>query len=162
VIDEEKLKSPVGLTGLLYVKTRNGKFGLLDETTGTIKVPMIYDEIIQCTTLDDTNSLFSIRKGRKYGLINENNDELIPVKYDTINLTFAISTEYLNENNETVNKSNDFQVVVAKGKKYETVNLKDEVVIPFQYSYLQRISYSGLYKAKQGKNIRLLIKTGNL
>jgi hypothetical protein len=160
VIDEEKLKSPVGLTGLLYVKTRNGKFGLLDETTGTIKVPMIYDEIIQCTTLDDTNSLFSIRKGRKYGLINENNDELIPVKYDTINLTFAISTEYLNENNETVNKSNDFQVVVAKGKKYGTVNLKDEVVIPFQYSYLQRISYSGLYKAKTGKKYQIIDKDG--
>ncbi|MBK7651586.1 MAG: WG repeat-containing protein [Flammeovirgaceae bacterium] len=160
VIDEEKLKSPVGLTGLLYVKTRNGKFGLLDETTGIIKVPMIYDEIIQCTTLDDTNSIFSVRKGRKYGLINENNDELIPVKYDTINLTFAISTEYLNENNETVNKSNDFQVVVAKGKKYGTVNLKDEVVIPFQYSYLQRISYSGLYKAKTGKKYQIIDKDG--
>ena len=39
-------------------------------------------------------------------------------------------------------------------------NLKDEVVIPFQYSFLQRISYSGLFKAKTGKQYQIIDKDG--
>jgi WG containing repeat len=162
VLDEVKLKSPIGLTGVLYVKNKNGKFGLLDEKSGTLNAPMVYDEIIQCTSLDEATSYFSVRKANKYGLINEHNEELIPIKYDTVNLTFAISTSFLNEIKETENQANDFQVVVAKGKKYGTVNLKDQVVIPFQYSFLQRISYSGLFKAKTGKQYQIIDKDGKL
>lgn len=162
VLDEGKLKSPIGTSGMLYVKNKAGKFGLLDEKSGTLNVPMVYDEIIQCTSSDEATSYFSVRKSNKYGLINEHNKELIPIKYDTVNLTFAISTSFLNENNETKNQANDFQVVVAKGKKYGTVNLKDEVVIPFKYSFLQRISYSGLFKAKTGKQYQIINKEGKL
>lgn len=157
ILDEDKLKSPTGLKGLLYVKTKNGKFGVLNEATGMLCVPMVYDEIIQYTSSSEVHSYFSIRKGKKYGLINEKNEILIPVKYDTINLTFATPTAYLNGN-----KFNDFQVVVAKDKKYGTVNLKDEVVIPFQYSFLQRISSSGLFKAKKGKHYQIIDKEGKL
>lgn len=160
VLDEDKLKSPIGRRGLLYIKTKSGKFGLLNEMSGTLDVPMIYDEIIQCTSSSEVHSYFSVRKGKKFGLINEKNEVLIPIKYNAINLSFAISTEYFNENKETENKPNDFQVVLAKGKKYGTVNLKDEVVIPFQYSFLQRISYSGLFKAKTGKQYQIIDKNG--
>ena len=162
VLDEDKLKSPIGRRGLLYVKTKSGKFGLLNEMSGMLGVPMVYDEIIQCTSSSEVPSYFSVRKGKKFGLINEKNEVLIPIKYDVINLSFAISTAYFNENKETENQSNDFQVVVATGKKYGTVNLKNEVVIPFQYSFLQRISYSGVFKAKTGKQYQIIDKDGKL
>ncbi|MBK8874201.1 MAG: WG repeat-containing protein [Bacteroidetes bacterium] len=160
VLGEDKLKTPKEEMSLLYVKSKNGKWGLLDEMYGTLNVPMVYDEIIQYTSLREGHNCFSVRIGKKYGLINEKNQELIPVKYDAINLSFAIATTYYNPYSPTNSKPNDFQIVVAKGDKYGTVNLKGEVVIPFQYSFLQRISYNGLFKAKTGKQYQIIDKAG--
>lgn len=161
VLDEILLKSPIARDGLMFVKTKNGKYGLLNEISGTLEVPFIYDEIIQCTNSSEGITYFSVRKGNKYGLINERGEVIIPIKYNAISLTFANSTAYFTDRSENENNSNDFQVVVAKDKKYGTVNLKDEVVIPFQYSFLQRLSYSGLFKAKTGNQYQILDKDGN-
>lgn len=160
VLDEILLKSPIARDGLFYVRTKNGKYGMLNEISGTLEVPFLYDEIIQCTNSSEGITYFSVRKGNKYGLINENGDVIIPIKYNAISLTFANSTAYFTDRSENENNSNDFQVVVAKDKKYGTVNLKDEVVIPFQYSFLQRLSYSGLFKAKTGNQYQILDKDG--
>lgn len=160
VMDESKLKSPIGLMGLLYLKSKNGKIGLLNELNGTLDVPMIYDEIIQYTELTEGHLCFSVRKGKNYGLINEKNEVLIPIIYSAISLTLATSTADLSNNPESQPTPNDFQVVVAKGNKYGTVNLKNEVVIPLQYSYLQRISYSGLFKAKTENIYQIIDKHG--
>ena len=160
VLDEEKLKSPEGRKGLLYVKSKNGKFGILNEIKGTLDVPMVYDEIIQCANSGENNLYFSVRMGKKHGLINEKNEVLIPIKYDAIDLSFAVSTAYFNESTENINNPNDFQVVVAKGNKYGTVNLKNDIVIPFQYAFLKRISYNGLFKAKTGNKYQIINKKG--
>jgi hypothetical protein len=160
VLDENKLKNPLGLMGLLYVKSKSGKVGLLNEELGKLSVPMVYDEIMQYINTGENQLYFSVRAGKKYGLINAKNEVLIPLKYDTINLSFASSTANLNENTETENKYNNWQFVVATGKKYGTVNLKNEVVIPFQYSFLQRISHTGLFKAKTGKQYQIIDKDG--
>lgn len=160
VLDEEKLKSPNGRRGLLFVKAKNGKFGILNEIKGTLDVPIVYDEIIQCANSSENNLYFSVRMDKKYGLINEKNEVLIPIKYDAMDLSFAVSTAYFNEGAENTNNPNDFQVVAAKGNKYGTVNLKDEVVIPFQYAFLKRISYNGLFKAKTGSKYQIINKKG--
>jgi len=160
VLDEHKLKNSKDRNGLLYVKTSSGKFGLLNEITGKIDVPTVYDQIIQSTSPNEKHSYFSVQNGKKYGLINEKNEVLIPIIYDAIDLTFAISTAFFHDENE--NKANDFQIVLAKGNKFGTVNLRNEVIVPFQYSYLQRISYSGLFKAKTGKQYQIIDKDGKL
>lgn len=160
VLGEDKLKTPKEEMSLLYVKSKNGKWGVLDELYGTLNIPMVYDEIIQYASLREGHNCLSVRIGKKYGLINEKNQELIPVQYDTIDLSFAIATTYYDPYNSTKSKPSDSQIVVAKGDKYGTVNLKNEVVIPFQYSFLQRISYSGLFKAKTGKQYQIIDKAG--
>jgi len=122
---------------LLFVKANNGKTGMLNEATGVLDIPLIYDDIVQ--RLDGGKHVyFSVRNGKKYGLIDETNRQIIPLQYDAISLDMMPA-----DDNEL---SNAF--VAAKGNKYGTVNLKNQTLIPFLYTQLQRISGSGLYKAK--------------
>lgn len=147
VLDEYKLKNATH--NLLYVKTKEGKMGLLDENEGKLAVPMVYDEIVQSTS-DGRHIYYSVKKGKKFGLISEKNEVVIPIVYDAIDLDFSVSDTDKN------------QVVVAKGNKFGSVNLKNEIVIPFQYSALKRISTSGLFKAKTGKLYQVIDKDGKL
>lgn len=147
VLDEYKLKNATH--NLLYVKTKEGKMGLLHENEGKLAVPMVYDEIVQSTS-DGRHIYYSVKKGKKFGLISEKNEVVIPIVYDAIDLDFSVSDTDKN------------QVVVAKGNKFGSVNLKNEIVIPFQYSALKRISTSGLFKAKTGKLYQVIDKDGKL
>lgn len=151
VPDEENLLNPFSSARnyLIYVKSKDGKYGMLNEMTGTLDIPMVYDRIIQRFE-NDEHSYYSVQKGKKFGMINERNEVLIPFEYDDISLDLV--TAYGCETND----QNCSQVVVAKGKKYGTVNLKNEVQIPFQYNGLQRISVTGLYKARQGKQYQVI------
>ena len=148
LLDEYKLKN--AMHNLLYVKTKEGKMGLLHENEGKLAVPLVYDEIIQCITSGRQHTYYSVKKGKKSGLINEKNEVVIPIVYDVIDLDFAVSD------------TDDYQVVVAKGNKFGSVNLKNEIVIPFQYSALKRISTRGLFKAKTGKLYQVIDKDGKL
>ncbi|MFN7312649.1 MAG: WG repeat-containing protein [Bacteroidota bacterium] len=160
VLDQDLLKQPEGLMGLLYVKSKSGKYGLFNEITGKLCVPMVYDKITQYVNIKESHCYFSVCKGKAYGLINEKNQVIIPLKYDAMNLTLAPLTSAFDEVIESQTNDNDFQIVVAKDKKYGTVNLKDKVVIPFQYSFLKRISSSGLFKAKTGNKYQIINKYG--
>lgn len=138
VLDEDGLLNPFSSAPkhLLYVKGKNGKFGMLNEATGLLDIPMVYDEIIQ-----HFDNYYSVRSGKKYGLINAENKQIIPLQYDAININLIRT---------------DDAVIVAKGNKFGTVNLKGQVQIPFQYANLERISYAGLYKAKVGKHYQIV------
>lgn len=151
VPDEENLLHPFSSTRhyLMYVKSKEGKYGMLNEMSGTLDIPMVYDKIIQ--RFESSGHIYySVQKGKKSGLINERNEVLIPFEYDDISL------DLITTNGCETNDENCFQVVVAKGKKYGTVNLKNEVQIPFQYAGLQRISATGLYKARKGKQYQVI------
>lgn len=150
VLNQEKLLNPFDVRGksLLFVKGKNGKYGLLNETTEVLDVPMVYDQIIQ-RFQSEKNIYFSVRKGKKYGLINAKNQEIIPFQYDFIDVSL-IGSNY----NDLSDIS--YSVVVAKGKKIGTVNLKNQVQIPFVYDDLQRISENGLFKAKKGKEYQII------
>lgn len=141
VEDEEKLVHPNyrSRKDLIYIQNAKGKYGILNETDQTVVVPMEYDSIVQKTLVDDI-TYFSVKKGSKYGLINDKNEIIIPLKYDSISLDFV--TEDYHEKDE------EFLVVVSTNKKFGVVNNKNTVVIPFVYNDVSRISSNGLYKAR--------------
>lgn len=162
LLNEEKLYSPEGRNGIIFVKNKKGKYALFNEISEELKSPFDYDEIIQCTNTGERIIYYSVRKGNKYGLINSDNQIILPIEYDAIDLDLAKSTLYFDTNKQTSNHSNHFQIVVAKGKKYGTVNLKNEVVIPFKHSYLKRLSYNGFFKTKVGNKFQIIDREGKL
>ena len=145
--DESLLLNPFSSNGkyLLFVKSKNEKYGLLNEITETLDVPMVYDKIIQYFE-GGKHNYYSVMKNGKFGLINEKNEIIIPVSYDDINLDFVYDQ----------NPEKEYRIIVKKGKKYGTVNLKNEIQIPFQYDDLQRISYTELYKAKKDGKYKII------
>ncbi len=138
--DEDLLLNPFSSGGkyLIYVKGKDGKYGMINEMTGTLDIPFVYDEIMQHFS-GRSHSFYSVRKGRKFGLVNEKNEVVIPIIYDDINIDLVGD-----------GRDSNYQVIVAKRKQYGTVNLMNEVQIPFEYKELKRISGNGLYKAKKG------------
>lgn len=142
VLNEALLLNPFNYANqfLLYVKSKKGKYGLLNELNGTLDVPMEYDEIIQRFN-SQNHSYYAVRKGKKYGLIDEKNNVILPIKFKDIDVNL-VPIDFENESED------NYQVVVKKGKKYGTVNLKNEVVIPFEYEGLSRNSIKGFFKAK--------------
>lgn len=146
VLDENRLLNPFSANGkhFLYLKNNKGKFGLLNEITGTLDVPMIYDRIIQKFE-DEKHSYFSVQKGNKFGLVTETNHIILPLKYSDLKLDFI-----------THDAKDNYHIVVSKGKKYGTVNLKNENKIPFRYNQLDRISDALLFKAKKNKGYQII------
>lgn len=150
VHNQDGLLNPFSSTNkcLLLVKDHNGKFGMLNEITGALDVPMVYDEIIR--RFDGGKSIFfSVRKGKKYGLVDDKDRQVIPVQYDAINIDLMYP-------DDEGRSDAAYSVIVAKGNKFGTVNLENKILIPFQYDNLQRISHSGRYKAKVGSHYRII------
>lgn len=148
VLNEHQLLNPYNTSHQLFVKDKNGKFGMLNEKTGLLDIPMIYDTITQCFE-SEKHAYYSVRKGKKMGLINEKNQEIIPFNYDTVDINF-VDPDY------EAKTDDNYAVIAAKGNKFGTLNLKNEIQIPFQYSELKRISGNGLYKAKKGKYYQII------
>ncbi|CAM3618982.1 hypothetical protein FSS13T_17660 [Flavobacterium saliperosum S13] len=156
VLDEHKLKNPFasGRGDMrIFIKSQNGKYGLLNETSQTLVAPMVYDEILQFFE-SRIHLYYSVRKGKKFGLINEEGKEIIPIKYDALSVDFA-DYDAEDRNDEK------YRIVVAKGTKMGTVNLKNETILPFEYTHLQRISgWQELYKAKKRNKYQIIDKNG--
>jgi hypothetical protein len=146
ILDENLLLNPFASNNnyLLYIKSQKGKFGMLNEMAGVVDIPMIYDTILQRFEAGE-HTYFSVQKGNKFGLINEKNEIIIPIKYNDININSVVS-----------NYDKNYQIVIAKGKKYGTVNLQNEIQIPFQYTELQRIADIELYKAKKKGHYQII------
>lgn len=148
--NQDGLLNPFSATNkyLLFVRGKNGKFGLLNEMTGKLDVPMIYDAIIQ--RFDGGKSTyFSVRSGKKFGLIDDKNKQVVPLQYDAISIDLMYP-----DNGKSAKLS--YSVVVAKGNKFGTVNLENQIQIPLQYAALHRISHTGLYKAKVGSHYQII------
>lgn len=139
--NQDNLLNPFGDAGL-YVKDKNGKVGMLSEITEKLNIPMIYDQIFQFTT--DKHIYYSVQKGKKFGLINEKNEVVIPIVYNAIDIDLTEAID------------NNMHAVVRKGKKFGVVDLQNQVVVPFQYTELKRVSSNGIYKAKKKNQFQLI------
>lgn len=159
---------------LLYVKNSKGKMGLVTETEEKLAIPIVYDTIKQKLETR-TRTYLSVRKNRKYGLIDQNNNTIIPFNYDAMNLDLAkqillrlttrsisdITTRTSNPNPEEdgeiyVEDNDNLTIVVSKRKKFGVVNFKNEVKVPFIYDDVQRVSETGIFKAKKGKYYQII------
>lgn len=142
VLNAEKLLNPMSPNDLflISVKDKNGKFGLINELTERLVVPFEYDEIKQYFSSSKHN-LYSVRKGNKWGLINDKNQIVIPLTYEAIDVDLQ-GIHFKNDSDQA------YFIVAQKGKYFGVLNLKNEVVVPFTYTYLKRISDEGIFKAK--------------
>ncbi|MFP5438515.1 MAG: WG repeat-containing protein [Bacteroidia bacterium] len=124
------------------IKDAKGKFGLFEENTGKVTVPPAYDGLYQ--KLEAGRQTFIVaKKGKKFGVINGLDKEVVLFVYDSINFNRVIQDGA---------DALSMEILARKGKKYGAVSLKNEVKIPFEYEELVRVSYQGLYKAgKKGK-----------
>ena len=154
VLDQSNLLNPLSSNNhnLLLIKDKYGKVGMLNEQTGILDIPLIYSEILQHFETAK-HTYLSVKKGNKWGLINEKNEIIIPFEYGAIYLDLIRS----NYNDET---DLSYAVVIKNGKKFGTVNFKNENKIPFQYIALERISANGLYKAKKDKKYQIINSKG--
>ncbi len=105
------------------------KWGLIDRD-GNIKVPAIYDGefenlgknyYVACTMDGD-------------GVINENGNIILPFDYYDCTIHFWD------------NKKDKFKALKNESQKCGVVNLKNEIVIPFMYDWIERCFSEGKYK----------------
>lgn len=85
IIDENLLLNPLNSNRNYILLVKNKKCYLLNEKTGTLDVPFVYDQILQRFETAK-HTYFSIKERGKFGLINEKNEVVIPVIYDAIQL----------------------------------------------------------------------------
>ena len=130
----------------IKVENSKGKFGVLNEKTGEISIPTVYDEIYQ-NLEGQKSSYYIVQKGKKWGVVNHVNETILPFDYESIDFYNA---HYNFEDEKNVS------FVAKKGGKFGAINLKKQVLIPFEYKELAKISRSGLFKAKKNSTYSIL------
>lgn len=88
---------------------KNGKWGIADKTTGRIVIPCEYDEIFKFA------ETMPVKKGDKWGIIDDKNEVIIPFEYEGIEL----------------NKSNKEVLFAKKNGKWGLINKKNQVITKF-------------------------------
>ena len=140
-----------------YISSQNfkGKYGLID-AEGNEKIPFIYDEGLYF----DRDDYSIAKKNNRFGIINLNNVELVPISYQSLDPVFdqwdekpkgsanyfVAKTEYgakiIDLNNKTMLSGyesidpifNDhFKLIVQKNKKFGIVDLKNKIILPVEY-----------------------------
>lgn len=151
--DSEQLMNPDNNgNAFRIVKDAKGKFGLFEENVGKVTVSPAYDGLYQ--KLEAGKQTFIVaKKGKKFGVIDALDKEIVPFVYDSINFNRVIQ-----DGADVLS----MKIVARKGKKYGAVNLKNEAKIPFEYDELVRVAYQGLYKARQKGKYLLLDSNGKI
>ena len=137
----------------IKISSTNGKYAIFNTKSHQLISSFDYENVFQTfETLKHT--YFSVQKGKMVGLIDDTGKIILPFQYSAIQLNLInLDLEDLEEQN--------CLIVVAKNNKYGVVNLKNEVKIPFIYSYIQRIAdWEVLFKAKKGTKYQIITKLG--
>ncbi len=151
ITDTDGLLNPYGSSQkkYLYVKDRNNKMGVFEETSAQLIIPVVYDGIYQkLETIG--GAFFSVRKGTKAGVIYSNDSIVIPLEYDSVDMGRANPAAW-----------HELEVVVKKGQLYGAVTLTGKLVIPVMYSSLVKLSDDNLYKARNPQGQLLLLDDKN-
>ena len=138
ITDTDGLLNPYGSVRkkYLYVKDRNNKMGVMEETSANMIIPVEYDAIYQkLETIK--GAYFAVRKGTRFGVVYSNDSIVVPLEYDSVNMNLANPAAY-----------HELEVVVKKGSLYGAVTLANKVMIPISYSSLVKLSDDNLYKAR--------------
>ena len=162
----------------LYVIPQNDKWGIWDNRLGKIVVPCQYDSIWSF----DENGLCMVRKddagGYRYGYVNKQGQEQIPVVYEHIYrfengvTTAKMSGSYgiIEENNNIVHPfnlqypdmrgiRNGYATMKDHNGKWGAIDARGNVVIPCQYDSLVIFNDEGIAEVKKdGKEFKIDIK----
>lgn len=95
-------------------------------------VPVEYTYLHSGYDENDENTLFSVEKNKKWGLVNDRNEVLIPFEYESMG--------YFN---------GGISDVGIKGYKYAVINSKGELITPFDFGYIFTF-YNGIAATDRG------------
>lgn len=129
---------------------KNGQYGLMK------KEETLLNHEYQSIQYDEANNVFVIEKSRKYGIANISGEEIVPVKYNEIDIT-GIYFYAKNEQGTTVYNSNGTQVSIdaniailntdnekykiridnTEGTKYGVINKEGKQLIEEKYNYIE-------------------------
>ncbi|GEM_PF-867745 len=155
-----------------YISSQNfkGKYGLID-AEGNEKIPFIYDEGLYF----DRDDYSIAEKNNRFGIINLNNAELVPISYQSLDPVFdqwdekpkgsanyfVAKTEYgakiIDLNNKTILSGYDstdpifndhFKLIVQKNKKFGIVDLKNKIILPVEYDEISNWTEYGPRRSK--------------
>jgi hypothetical protein len=105
--------------------TKNGKKGVIDATTGKVRIDFVYDDLIgyrkysYSSTESFNNSIIAVKNG-KYGMVEISGNVLMPFNYDDL--------QYMNS----------FLAIAGKGGRYGVVDIynHNNIVLPFEYQFV--------------------------
>lgn len=141
----------------LQVIHKNGKEAVINGFNGEFVIPFTDIEILQTIKNHYTNTTyFLVKKGAKYGIIDETNKIIIDLKYTYLDVSLTSIF------NSTKNPLKQTALVAKKGNKYGVINLLNEVMVPFKYKHLKKIGSDGLFKAKLNQQYMLIDAKGSI
>ncbi len=121
----------------------SGKNGVMNMALGTLSLPVTYDEVYQSIEHKQyEKTLFVVKRGAKFGLVDATNKEHIAFEYDTLD---AFAIPYLSRSSLL----REHTLVAKKNGKYGVINLAGEVMVPFEYRYIEKLGVNNLFKAKK-------------
>ena len=150
IMDGDLILHPYSKSGnyLLKVESTQNKFGLFDEGKQQLVVPCEYDQILQKIEINQ-DAYLVVRKGKKTGIINQNNKVIIPFEYHSIQFE---KTLFSNQNTSL----DQYTFVAQRKGKFGILNLENETLTPFEYTNIERLDYSQIYKAQDKKGYAII------
>lgn len=133
--------------GVIYVKNiKTKKYGVLDSLGKTI-LPEIYDYVVDDHRLD--NDRFVCIINGKYGLVDYNNEIIIPFEYGYISL---LNNENVNPLRLDIIKPNNLYLVSKNITNWEmsmgVMDYNGKIIIPLEYSDAYSVFNNGLVSLK--------------
>lgn len=124
---------------------RNGKYGII-KPDGSAKVPIEYDWVGYFDTNHNSSEYYNAKKGKIFHIYNKDLKKL-GESYEPVLNDFSVSTPNLIFKN-------------LKGQ-YGMVNSNGSIVIPFEYSELEKLNQD-LFLGKKNGKVGVLDKNGRL
>jgi len=154
--DEDLLLNPFSSSNKVFkfVKHKNGKFGVFEEFSSKLVIPLEYDSVCRQFHFNDA-TYFILKKGNKYGVLNNKNEVIINFNYEFLSFD-KLSDYYKEQDNEEPVEAQNILVVAKKGSKFGVIDFKEKIWVPFQYTDMKRVSYQPLFKASNGKAYQLI------
>ena len=156
------------LDGNRFDVQQNGKWGIYDRSQDSMIVPFSYDLFDYCGGCQGTVPYVLAQKNGKWGVIDFKGNALTPFAYGHVHLNMR-SDEWMtsfqkNDNWVVINLLTQKEygaptfsdgsildnglLCIRRNNKYELINNRDQVVLDFQYDYIQDIHINQAFPSR--------------
>ena len=142
-----------------------GKVGIID-IDGKIEIEPIYNSL---TILEDEEIMYIAQKDNKYGIIKEDNTEVVKFRYDAIgcNMT-SVELDGMSKEVTPVTIIDECEgIVIKRNEKYGVIDIKENIIVPTEVDSIYslknengKIEYFMIYKGKELNIIKMLVEQG--